>query len=48
MIFEVRVAAVLLHGDSGLEDGVGLHLSDLGIGDAEAAAAQGKHGVELM
>lgn len=31
-----------------LDDGVGLHLGDLRIGDAQAAAAVAHHGVELM
>ena len=32
----------------GLEDGAGLHLVDLGIGDAEPAAAMAEHRVELV
>lgn len=46
--FDVRVAATLLDRGCGFEDGVGLHFGDLGIRDAEAAAAQSEHGVELM
>ena len=32
----------------GFEDGARLHLGDLGIGDAEAAAAVAEHRVELV
>ena len=32
----------------GFEDGAGLHLGDFRIGDAEAAAAEAEHRVELM
>ncbi len=32
----------------GLEDGPGLHLGDLGIDDAQAAAAEAEHRVELV
>ena len=32
----------------GLADGAHLHLGDLGVGDAEAAAAVAEHGVELV
>ena len=35
-------------GQGGLDDGGGLHLGDLGIGDVQAAAAVAHHGVELM
>ena len=38
--------AATSHG--GLEDGARLHRGDLGIGDAEAAAAVPEHGVELV
>ena len=34
--------------DGGFEDGARLHLRDLRIGDAQAAAAMAQHGVELM
>ena len=46
--FEVRIAALVLDVDGGLEDGARLHLGDLGEGDAEAAAAQAEHGVGLV
>jgi hypothetical protein len=40
--------ALLGHLHHGLEDGARLHLRDLGIGDAQAAAAMPQHGVHLM
>ncbi len=36
------------HQYHGFENGAGLHLRDLGIGDAQAAAAVAQHGVELV
>ena len=36
------------HLAGGLEDGARLHLGDLGIGDAETAAAMAEHRVELV
>ena len=45
---EVRFAAVILDVDGGLEDGARLHLGDLGERDAEAAAAQAEHGIDLV
>ena len=39
---------VLGHGAGRLEDGARLHFRDLGIGDAQAAAAMAQHGVELV
>ena len=41
----MRIAALFLDRDGGLENGANLHLSDLGEGDAETAAAQAEHGV---
>ena len=43
-----RLAGLLLHLDGGLEDRPRLHLVDLGIGDAEAAAAMAEHRVDLV
>ena len=40
--------AFLLHERRGLENGPGLHLGNLGIGDAEAATAKTEHGIELV
>ena len=40
--------AFLLHVAGGLEDGPGLHLGDLGIDDAQPAAAEAEHRVELV
>ena len=40
--------ALLRHQHHGFEDGARLHLGDLGIGDAEAAAAVAEHRVELV
>src|ERR1019366_5224851 len=40
--------ALLGHLDGSFEDGARLHFGDLGIGDAETAAAVAQHGVELM
>ena len=45
---EVRIAAVVLDVDRGLEDGARLHLGNLGERDAEAASAQAEHGVDLV
>ena len=45
---QVRLAAVLLHVDRGLEDGPRLHLGDLGERDAKTAAAQPEHGIHFM
>ena len=45
--FRMRIAALALDGDSGLKEGAHLHLGDLGEGDAEAAATQSEHGVDL-
>ena len=42
------VDAVLLHVAGGLEDGPGLHRGDLGIDDAQPAAAVAEHRVELV
>ena len=44
----LHLDAGLLHLGRGLEDGAGLHLRDLGIADAEAAAAVAEHRVELV
>ena len=38
----------LLHVDGSLNDGLSLHLGDLGIGDSQTAATVAHHGVELM
>ena len=38
----------LAHVDGGLDDGRHLHVEDLGIGDAEAAAAVAEHRVGLV
>ncbi len=46
--FEVRIAAVILDVDRGLEDGARLHFGDLGERDAETAAAQAEHGVDFV
>ena len=40
--------AFLLDEGGGLEDGAGLHLGDLGIANAEPAAAEAEHGIELV
>ena len=48
MISGSTVLAFLLHRDGGLEDRPRLHLVDLGIGDAEPAAAVAEHRVELV
>ena len=40
--------ALLRHLQRGLEDGARLHARDLGIGDAQPAAAVAEHGVELV
>ena len=44
----VNVDAAGLDSEGSLDDGAGLHLGDLGIGDAEAAATVAEHGVELF
>ncbi len=46
--FGLDFDAFLQHGGGGLEDGAGLHLGDFGILDAQAAAAEAEHGVELV
>ena len=45
---DVPVGMTALDGDRCLDDGVGLHDRDLGIGDGKAAAAVTHHGVELV
>ena len=45
---DVPVGMVLLDVEGGLDDGAGLHLGDLRIGDGQAAAAVTHHGVELV
>ena len=37
-----------MHVDSSLDDSLGLHRSDLGIGDSQTAATMAHHGVELV
>jgi hypothetical protein len=44
----MRIAALVLDRDGGLDNGANLHLGDLGEGDAETAAAQSEHGVLLV
>ncbi len=46
--FRNHLHALLRHLHGGFEDGAGLHLGDLGISDAETAAAVAEHGVELV
>ena len=48
MISGLALMAFLLRIGGGFEDGAGLHAGDLGILDAEAAAAETEHRVELM
>jgi hypothetical protein len=48
MISAFTAHALGLHVQRRLEDGAGLHLGDLGVGDAQAAAAVAEHGVELV
>ena len=45
---DVPLGMTALDGDRCLDDGVGLHDRDLGIGDGKAAAAVTHHGVELV
>ena len=45
---DVPVGMTALDGDRCLDNGVGLHDGDLGIGDGKAAAAVTHHGVELV
>ena len=47
MISRLHVDALRLHVQPGLDDGADLHLGDLGIGDAQPAAAVAEHRVEL-
>ncbi len=44
----MRIAALSLDRDRGLDDGARLHLGDLRERDAEAASAQPEHGVLLV
>ncbi len=44
----MRIAALALDRDRGLDDGARLHLGNLREGDAETAAAQAEHGVLLV
>ena len=46
--FGNHLDALLGHLHGGFEDGARLHLGDLGIGDAETAAAMAEHRVELV
>ena len=46
--FGLDLDAFLLHDRRRFEDGAGLHLGDLGIDDAQAAAAEAEHRVELV
>ena len=46
--FRDHLHALLRHLHGRFEDGASLHLGDLGIGDAEAAAAMTQHRVELV
>src|ERR1035441_1341783 len=46
--FGDHLHALLGHLHDGFEDGARLHFGDLGIGDAETAAAMAQHGVELV
>src|ERR1039457_1744215 len=46
--FGNHLHALLGHLHDGFEDGARLHFRDLGIGDAETAAAMAQHGVELV
>lgn len=46
--FGMHIHATGLDGESGLDDGTGLHLGDLGICDAEATATVAEHGVEFL
>jgi hypothetical protein len=48
MISAFTATALGLHVQRRLEDGAGLHLGDLGVGDAQPAAAVAQHGVELV
>ena len=44
----VRLHAFLLGINGSLKNGTRLHFGDLGVGNAEPAAAMAKHGVELV
>ena len=46
--FRLHLDAFLLDLGGGFEDGAGLHLGDFRIDDAEAAAAEAEHRVELV
>ena len=46
--FRNHLHALLGHLHDGFENGARLHLGDLGIDDAQAAAAKAQHGVELV
>src|ERR1035437_101559 len=46
--FGNHLHALLGHLHDGFEDGARLHFGNLGIGDAETAAAMAQHGVELV
>ncbi len=48
MISGLDFDALLLHIRRGFKYGPGLHLGDLFVDDAEAAAAETEHGIELM
>ena len=45
---QIPVGMTALDGKSGLDDGTGLHLGNLRIGNSQTAAAVTHHGVELM
>ena len=46
--FRNNFHALLGHLHGGFEDGARLHFGDFGIDDAQTAAAEAQHGVELM
>ncbi len=48
MISGFTLMPFLLHFGGGFEDGAGLHLGDFRIDDAETAAAEAEHRVELV
>ena len=40
--------SIFRHGHGRFEDGAGLHLGDLGIGDSQTTAAMSEHGIEFV
>src|SRR5580700_7086769 len=46
--FGVSLHPIFFDGNRSLENGAGLHLGDLWIGNSQAAAAMAEHGIELV